>query len=636
VEENLNYSDRFWTKWFKILGFPEEVPEECPSIMKSIYEVWTEKVPPDRIALVCGGYEMTAKEMINCSKRMIGAFKGLGLKKNDIVAMLMGNGIPLSLSMLAVQLAEMACQPISILQKTPEIERQLRESGTTTIICYESYLGLIESIKDKTQLKNIIVTSERDFTTVQEATVSDPPGAYQLRNLLAQAEPLDPSFTRDQEDVAVLIFTGGATGEPKGVQIPLRGFNYFEAIINTLFGPLQDVLVGHISMVVAQHIFHIGLATWLLGMRLGCTSYVVYDPRDTRSLYNYLTKPGVFFALYAPGQISRMIEMEDVDLTKIGHVISLSGMAALSPELGAKYGKKTGMSPVQAYGQTESTGLITLNLPGLLNSFGLGSILRKRNVQKIFVKTMPVLNPLAFKSLTLLVKAIGPDRLFGSTNHRILGFTRKQYKKKVTEEDMKEGIRSIGIPVWNTDVKIVDFEDKKTIVPVGEVGEICFKGPQRMKGYLQTEEGYTGPGYDEEGYVHTGDAGYMNEDGMLFITDRTKDMINVSGFKVYGTTVEDVVHQHPGVAMCAVIAVPDEKDPNNERVKLIVQLNREVEPSQKIEEEILKLCEDKLPPYAKPRCFEFMDEIPMLHTEKIDKKLLREREQKLGEEALRA
>jgi acyl-CoA synthetase (AMP-forming)/AMP-acid ligase II len=235
-----------------------------------------------------------------------------------------------------------------------------------------------------------------------------------------------------------------------------------------------------------------------------------------------------------------------------------------------------------------------------------------------------------------LVKAIGPDRLFGSTNHRILGFTRKQYKKKVTEEDMKEGIRSIGIPVWNTDVKIVDFEDKKTIVPVGEVGEICFKGPQRMKGYLQTEEGYTGPGYDEEGYVHTGDAGYMNEDGMLFITDRTKDMINVSGFKVYGTTVEDVVHQHPGVAMCAVIAVPDEKDPNNERVKLIVQLNREVEPSQKIEEEILKLCEDKLPPYAKPRCFEFMDEIPMLHTEKIDKKLLREREQKLGEEALRA
>ena len=150
-----------------------------------------------------------------------------------------------------------------------------------------------------------------------------------------------------------------------------------------------------------------------------------------------------------------------------------------------------------------------------------------------------------------------------------------------------------------------------------------------MKGYLPAEEGYIGPGYDEEGYVHTGDAAYMDEDGRLFLVDRTKDMINVSGFKVYGTTVEDVVYEHSCVAICAAFAASDEIDPANERVKLVVQLKEGYEPEDSLKEEILGLCEDKLPPYAKPKYFEFLDEIPMLHTEKVSKKFLRERELEL-------
>jgi len=154
---------------------------------------------------------------------------------------------------------------------------------------------------------------------------------------------------------------------------------------------------------------------------------------------------------------------------------------------------------------------------------------------------------------------------------------------------VRDDIKSIGIPLWNTDIKIVDMDDGSTIVPVGEVGELCFRGSQRMKGYLPTEEGYTGPGYDEEGYVYTGDAAYMDEDSRLFLVDRTKDMINVSGFKVYGTTVEDVVYRHPAVAMCAAFAAPDEKDPSNERVKLVVQLKEGYQPGDGIKEEIIEL-----------------------------------------------
>ncbi len=623
---SLQYSDRFWTKWYRMLGMPEELPEPPVSIIEQIYNVWAERVPRDHIAMVCGGYEMTAKEMLDTTLRIISALRAMGVEKGEKVATLIGNGIQLATFMFALQLGGFTWQPISALQKEPEIARQLRESDAKVIICYERLLPMVESVKAESALEHIIVTDERDYTAVQDASVSDPPGAVQLRSLLARHEPGQPDFNRTKDDDAVLIFTGGATGVPKGVQLTLGNINYFEALLGSVLGPLEDVLVGNIAMVVAQHMFHIGIVIWLLGMRLGCTLYLVHDPRDARTIYNYLTKPGVFFALYAPGQIARMAEIEDLDMTKIGHVLSLSGMAALSPELGEKYRKKTGTSPFQAYGQTESTALITLNIPAMLSTLGFGNAFRSPRMRKVLSSTMPALHASSFKMLALFVKLVGPERLFMSDQHRLFSFLNKRGGRKRTGEMIRQDIKSIGIPSWNTDIKLVDMEDRTTIMPVGEVGELCFKGPQRMKGYLPTEEGYDGPGYDSDGFVHTGDAAYMDEDGLLYLVDRTKDMINVSGFKVYGTTVEDAVYEHPAIAMCAAYAVPDKKDETNERVKLAIQLKSGFESSEQIEKEILALCEQKLAPYAKPRFIEFMDELPMLHTEKVDKKYLRERE----------
>jgi len=627
--EQLAYSDRFWMKWYRMLGLPEELPEPEYSIAESIYKIWTERVPPDKVALVCGGYEMTAKELIDKTNRMASALKGIGMRKGDVVATLVGNGIPVALSVFGSMCANLTWQSMSTLHKLPEIERQLRESGAKTIICYERFLDRIKSIQEKTAVKNIIVTSERDFTAVQESSVVDPPHAFQLRNLLAENEPTTPVFNWEKDDVMVLFFTGGATGVPKGVQWSMENLSIVDKLIGGMLGPLEEVLIGNISMLVAQHIFHVGLGFLLIGFRLGCTVYLLYDPRDTKTLYQYLTKPGVFMSLFAPGQIARMAELEGYDMKKIGHVLSLSGMASLSPELGEKYKKKTGQVPFQAYGQTESTGLITMNIPALLSNLGLGSVLKSPKARKFMSVAMPVIYPYMLKLLTLQIKLIGPQRFFGSSNHRIMGFLNRKGQKGRTEEMIRDDIRSIGIPLWGTDIKMVDMEDKETVVPVGEVGELCFNGTQRMKGYLPTEEGYTGPGYDEDGFVHTGDAAYMTEDGLIFLVDRTKDMINVSGFKVYGTTVEDVVYEHPSVAMCAAFAVADEKDPTNERVKLAVQLKKGTEPDDRIEAEIIALCEEKLAPYAKPKHIEFMEQIPMLHTEKVDKKFLREREEKL-------
>ena len=629
---DLSYSDRFWTKWYRMLGLPEELPEPQCSTLESIYRVWTEKVPADRVALVCGGYEMSAGEMVDAVDRTAAALRGLGREKGDVVASLLGNGIPFCVAMLGALCAHLTWQPISPLQKTPEIERQLREGGARTLICYPGFLDQVEALKERTAVEDVIVASERDFTAVQDGAVADPPGARQLRNLLARSEPVAPTFEWRDDETAVLLFTGGATGVPKGVQLSMGNFNFLNQVISGLLGPLEEVLTGNLGMVIAQHLYHIGLGMMVLGLRLGCTLYIAYDPRDTRTIYHYLTKPGVFFALFAPGQIGRLLEAEGLDLSRLKHIIPLSGMAALSPETGTRYMMKTGTSPFQAYGQTESTGLITLNLPAFFSALGLGRVLGSPLARKVSAAVMPSLFPYLLRALAFQIRLIGAGRFFGSSNHRVMSFLHRRARRGRDERAAVKAIRSIGIPLWNTDVKIVDADDGRTPVPVGEVGELCFRGAQRMKGYLETEEGYAGPGYDEEGFVHTGDLAYMDEDGLLFLVDRVKDMINVSGFKVYGTTVENVVYRHPAVALCAAFAVPDEGDPLNERVKVVVQLREGFEPGRALEEEIIGLCEEGLPPYAKPRQIEFVEKMPMLHTEKVDKLFLRQREARRREE----
>ena len=615
----LKYEDRPWTKWYSMLGLPEELPEVKYSLIESIYKVWGEKVPRDRIAIVCEGYEMTAEDFIDKTKRFISAMRGLGLGKGDVVATLMPSGIPIGVCMPGIIGAGMTWQPISALQKKPEIYRQLREGRAKTIICSDKFLDTINEIKDKVSLEHIIVSSEKDFTSGQDEKVIDPPGAVQFRNLLERHEPAEPVFDLKTDDTVILIFTGGATGVPKGVQLTLGNINFYERLLVGLMGePLLDAITGHAAILSAQHMYHIGLVTYMLGLRLGCTTYIVPDPRDSRKIYEYLQKPGVVLNLSAPGQLVKISELEGVDLKKIGHVITLSGIASISPEVDEKYAKKTGAGSFQGYGQTESAAIISANLPGALSLLGLGN----PSIQRIMGRVMPYLMP--------IVKGLGPSVLNAIGMDRLLSLAPTAMRTLMTvgrvtrnEEKRKEDLKPVGIPVWNTDIKIVDFEDQKKIVPVGEAGELCFKGIQRMKGYLPTEDGYSGSGIDDEGFVHTGDGVVMDEDGILTMVDRTKDMINVSGFKVYGRTVEDVVYAHPAVSECAAIAVPDEKDPMNERVKLVVQLKEGVEPGKKIEDEIMQMCRDNLAPYAVPRHFEFMEEVPIMHTEKVDKKLLR-------------
>ena len=176
----------------------------------------------------------------------------------------------------------------------------------------------------------------------------------------------------------------------------------------------------------------------------------------------------------------------------------------------------------------------------------------------------------------------------------------------------------IGIPTPDTECKLVDIETGQE-VPFGDPGELVLRGPQVMKGYWPDP----GSGLTEDGWLHTGDIAVMDEDGYFQIVDRIKDMVNISGMKVYTTEVDQVIFRHPGVLMAAAFGVPDPDIPGSERVMAVIQLKDGYQ-GKVTKEEIIDFCRANLSPYAVPRYVEFRDELPLTVTEKVFKKALRD------------
>lgn len=136
---------------------------------------------------------------------------------------------------------------------------------------------------------------------------------------------------------------------------------------------------------------------------------------------------------------------------------------------------------------------------------------------------------------------------------------------------------------------------------------------------------------DEDGYMHTGDVEIMDEDGHLKIVDRTKDMINVSGYKVFSSKLKDILAKHPTTEMIATIGVPNPDRPGSELVKAYIQINPKYEydgDKEKLKEKMKEFAKEKCAPYEVPKIIEFVEEIPLTSVGKIDKKVLRKQMEK--------
>ena len=186
---------------------------------------------------------------------------------------------------------------------------------------------------------------------------------------------------------------------------------------------------------------------------------------------------------------------------------------------------------------------------------------------------------------------------------------------------------SVGVPLMNTRVKLVDLETGEREAPVGEEGELIVQGPQVMKGYhkLPEETAHVIREFQGEKWLFTGDVARMDEEGYFHIVDRAKDMLNVGGFKVFSREVEESLYEIPLIEFCAIVGLPNPKRPGSEIVKLVVQVNsdnkgRDIEEMKK---EILEYCRENMSPYKVPKIIEFTDEMPLTVVGKVDKKALR-------------
>ncbi|GAC1357721.1 MAG: long-chain-fatty-acid--CoA ligase [Ktedonobacteraceae bacterium] len=185
--------------------------------------------------------------------------------------------------------------------------------------------------------------------------------------------------------------------------------------------------------------------------------------------------------------------------------------------------------------------------------------------------------------------------------------------------DPVSGALSVGVPVPNTICKIIDIANGQELPP-GEVGELIIKGPQVVAGYWQKAEETAHA--IQDGYLHTGDVALMDQDGYFYIVDRKKDMIIVSGYKVWPRDVEDVLYQHPAVREAAVIGIPDEY--RGETVKAYVALKAGFEHTT-TPQELIAFCRERMANYKYPRFIEILDELPKTTTGKFLRRELRDK-----------
>ena len=505
-----------------------------------------------RPACLYMGKTLTYRELAGQVDRLASGLRRMGVGPGDRVATILNTSPQFVIADYAINKAGAVHVPCSPLHRAYELANEMDEAGAETVICLDSFLDAVKTIQSQIGLRNIIITGEDDYTA-REGSWTEQPGAVQFRDLIARSEPdgfipdIDP-----KTDLALLVFTGGATGRPKGVMLTHHNLtaNTIQALPWAM-APLEKGIVGKSSIMIAIPAFH-SYGHWALRAAVfwGLQMIMVPDPRDTESITHYLKRNRPFMAPLVPTQYMKMLE---TGLSRTNTTFT-SGAAPLPPEVGARFKKQTGMPITEAYGLTETSPVTHFNL---------------------------------------------------SSFSKITGFM--PFEKK----------GSIGVPIIDTQVRLFDPVIGSD-VPAGEVGELYIKGPQVMKGYWPTP----GSGL-VDGWLPTGDLCRMDEDGYFFLVDRNKDMINVSGHKVYSTSVDEVLFEHPAVSAAATIGLPDPERPGSERVKAFVVLRKSAQASV---EEILDHCREKLAPYAIPKTIEFRDSLPMTVTQKLFKKQLRDEE----------
>jgi long-chain acyl-CoA synthetase len=447
----------------------------------------------DRPAMSFQGRRWTYAQLAILVDRATAGLQRLGLQRGEKVGLCLPNTPYFVVFYYAALKAGLVVVNYNPLYVTRELRHQVEDSGTTTMVVPD-LVAIYHKVAEIETLQRIIVcpfagalpgVKAVAFSLLKRGLLARP--AYSERiipysRVIAKGAPPEAAAI-DPSDVAVLQYTGGTTGRPKGAMLTHANLSINAQQITH---HMPSMRFGEEKMVAVLPFFHVFAMTSILngGISVGCE--LILHPRfQIGALMRSLVrdKPTIMHAVPTIyDAIATAAERNRVDISSLR--VCVSGGAPLPAEIRERFQKLTGCRIIEGYGLTEASPAVTSNPPD--------------------------------------------------------GIVRAD---------------SVGIVLQGTVVEIRSLDDINRILPAGERGEICVRGPQVMKGYLNREKD-TGDVFID-GALRTGDVGYLDADGYLFVTDRIKDLIICSGYNVYPRVIEDALYEHPAVAEAIVIGVPD-------------------------------------------------------------------------------
>jgi len=635
MELEKKYLEKPWLRTYELGCIPETLQPypDKPYTEHHLYK--TVDKYPNELALVQLDYEMTWKELRDKVDRLATALYDMGVRKGDVVASCNTTSIQFAICEFGIpRIGAIHCvlNPIDSLDG---IIDKLERTNCETIICMHTNVknrDIIDKIKEakkKTKLRTIIVSKLEDFSQSPPSHETED-GIIWLTDLLEKHPPNPPKVEIDvKKDCAQVFFTGGTTGRPKGVML-----SYYNLVAHdhkflgtimpqSILSKDDGLLHGFLRCSMMLPISHLyGHEMFRMFISRGWTQLLQSDPRDTKEAVRLVKKYHPLLFMGAPTQYYRLLKEQPEAMKGFGTIFG-SGSTALPPATQKEIEERATSIIMQGYGTSELSGEGVLPTMAVLFAPFLGG--RETAGKAFHILDRILKTPGVIPLLRIGMGLIGRDNI-AIIGTRLLSLLSKDILTTPVGRE-KQLTGTVGVPTIDTTVKVID-EDTGEVIPIpklvkeGLSGELCEGGPTAMLGYWPN----VGDGLDEDGMIHTGDIIKMDEWGQIYIQDRTKDMINISGYKVYSIELEDLLYAYPGVNEAAVIGVPDPERPGQERVKAFVVPRPEYIKKIK-EEDIIQYLREKVPPYAVPKFVEIRDEeLPKTPTEKIFKRKLREEE----------
>lgn len=541
-------------------GVPAQIDADEYSSVVAVLEEAIDKYR-DRPAFSNFGKTLTYGDIDRLSARFAAYLVGeLKLKRGDRVAIMLPNCLQYPIAIFGILRAGLTVVNTNPMYTARELRHQLEDSGSAAILVLDNFAHTVQEVLGDTGVKHVITTALGDCLDFPKRQIINFVLKY-VRNAVPDYDiPHAVRFNATLERGAALPAVREQTG-PEDIA--------FLQYTGGTTGVAKGAMLTHRNLVANMQ----QAAAWIgTNVRYGEETIITALP-----LYH-------IFALTANGLVF-------MKFGGLNHMITNPrDMPGFVKEL-----RRTKFTAI--------TGVNTL-FNGLLNTPGFDQV--------------------DFSSLHLslgggmAVQRAVADRwkaVTGCTLVEAYGLTETSPAACINPMDLADYNSSIGLPIPSTDA-CIKAEDG-TMLPVGEIGELCIRGPQVMRGYWRRPED-TAQVLDAEGWLHTGDMARMDEKGFFYIVDRKKDMILVSGFNVYPNEIEDVIAMMPGVLEVAAVGVPDEK--SGEAVKVVIVKR---DPSLTAEQ-VLQHARENLTGYKRPHHVEFRSELPKTNVGKILRRELRD------------